>query len=993
MLLSLGARAVLLWICLACTENLSSSNVDKRSEPTSLQQETPLEEDSGDPAVIGDEETKDEGSTLEEEEFESPGTDTGEPEGGSESLPGETEEVDLTLIFESHPVDTAAFTTKTFPVNWRQAIVQHPGAEKLNFAVFTTTSADITLEEVLASGKLWLDFTEGSKADHFVLQGLDPASEHWVWVLGKTADERIFGSIPQKVRWDSFCAGTGTSEDPYEICTLQNINSIRDFPAAHYFLKKSITMADTASWNGGRGFEPIGTAEVPFSGHFDGKGHTLSGLTIERPDQDQVGLFGVATEAYFGHFGLHRVKVTGRDFTGGLSGSASGTIEAVWTSGEVQGASQVGGLVGFSSSKVSHSYSDATVTGNSAFVGGLLGTSEATTTRSFASGWVTGFSQVGGLIGISKASIYQSFATGQLLVAPVTDPGAEGIPTQFGGLAGAVQGSEVTVISSYATVDIHAPEATEVGGFIGHLNVTRPLIEDEPTGTNLKQVASFGSLTGNTILGGLIGRIEGASYIDRGSATVHIKAGGSENIGTALGLISQDTALTNIVGMQQNSLPCQNGKTLDGQNYKCTSIISGRPEAKPLELSPSFQFAQARQDEFLHRKISMNNQKAYPIEGQCKDPGSTIQISGALEATVLCEGYRFRTQLDFSENIDGFQNLDFSIGGVVQQSLKLEKFTFYCQDRMDKTPFAGGSGRIDSPFTVCSMEQFKNLGRDSSIQYYYTLMNSFDLDQEFEFQGFGREDTGCSNNLCGKLDGNGFTISNLRINALNESNLGLTSTLNDGGTLSGLGMQNYRIIGHFNLGALAGSTKGYNTAIHNSWANGAILSSYNIYVNSGETNTKGIGGLASKIDSISNSFSNSYVVSDAGMNVAGVVGFTADVNQVWSHSYVIGHSTVGNIVGAGKRISKSRSDGLVMGAHFTGGLLGKGYSIKNSINTGTLMHSGTLGGGVVGHLVNEGSHLFEKQLQLRPHIWSLSGNCRAGRIVYFPISCHLSQFF
>ena len=55
---------------------------------------------------------------------------------------------------------------------------------------------------------------------------------------------------------------------------------------------------------------PIGTAEHPFMGEFDGLGHTISNLTIN-VQQDNVGLFGCLMNAY-----LHNVKIDGANVTG-----------------------------------------------------------------------------------------------------------------------------------------------------------------------------------------------------------------------------------------------------------------------------------------------------------------------------------------------------------------------------------------------------------------------------------------------------------------------------------------------------------------------------------------------------------------------------------------------------------------------------------------------------------------------------------------------------
>ena len=69
----------------------------------------------------------------------------------------------------------------------------------------------------------------------------------------------------------------------------------------NYALGSNIDAAPTALWNGGAGFMPIGSSEAPsgrpFVTTFDGLGHTISNLTINRPLSDGAGLFGRSTNS------------------------------------------------------------------------------------------------------------------------------------------------------------------------------------------------------------------------------------------------------------------------------------------------------------------------------------------------------------------------------------------------------------------------------------------------------------------------------------------------------------------------------------------------------------------------------------------------------------------------------------------------------------------------------------------------------------------------
>ena len=68
---------------------------------------------------------------------------------------------------------------------------------------------------------------------------------------------------------------------------LQNMNQNL---AEDYELSGNIN-CDVAPFNTGEGFHPVGNFSDEFTGTFDGKGYTISGLFIDRSSADYVGLF------------------------------------------------------------------------------------------------------------------------------------------------------------------------------------------------------------------------------------------------------------------------------------------------------------------------------------------------------------------------------------------------------------------------------------------------------------------------------------------------------------------------------------------------------------------------------------------------------------------------------------------------------------------------------------------------------------------------------
>ena len=122
-------------------------------------------------------------------------------------------------------------------------------------------------------------------------------------------------------------------------------------PTASYTLVRDFDASETAGTNASgmwstAGFNPIGDSTSRFTGTFDGLGHTIIGLTINRLSEDDVGLLGFAEGATIRNVGLEGGSVTGKDNVGGLVGYlAVGTITTTYATGAVTGSDGVGGLV------------------------------------------------------------------------------------------------------------------------------------------------------------------------------------------------------------------------------------------------------------------------------------------------------------------------------------------------------------------------------------------------------------------------------------------------------------------------------------------------------------------------------------------------------------------------------------------------------------------------------------------------------------------------
>ena len=214
--------------------------------------------------------------------------------------------------------------------------------------------------------------------------------------------------------------GAGTEEDPYLIADIDDLEILSECTAYwDKYLKQTddIDASSTSGWNSGDGFSPIGDMTVnyiAFTGSYDGDGHILSGLTIDRGSSDYIGLFGYTNGATMQDLGLTSVDITGNNYVAGLIGyNVGSTISKCYTSGSVVAGNYSGGFVGFNlnASTISNSYCTASISTSGARIGGFAGWNWSTSTleKCYSTGSVSGTSNVGGLVGYNDGTVNNSF--------------------------------------------------------------------------------------------------------------------------------------------------------------------------------------------------------------------------------------------------------------------------------------------------------------------------------------------------------------------------------------------------------------------------------------------------------------------------------------------------------------------------------------------------------------------------------------------------------
>ncbi|MFA7092095.1 MAG: GLUG motif-containing protein, partial [Arcobacteraceae bacterium] len=247
----------------------------------------------------------------------------------------------------------------------------------------------------------------------------------------------------------------------YNVYQLQWMNQAL---AGKYELGGNINALGTSSWNGGEGFNPIGNNTTHFTGSFDGLGHTIDSLYINRPTTNHVGLFGhINTGATIKNIGLTNATIRAQHNVGGLVGfNYKGIITDVYVTGNVSGQAEVGGLAGANYGSITNAYATSNVSGTQS-IGGLVGLHrEGSITNAYATGNVNSTSHdgVGGLVGwIYDGTMTNVYATGNV----------SGI-TKVGGLVGWIQSTgsltyPASITNAYATGNVSG--TSKVGGLVG----------------------------------------------------------------------------------------------------------------------------------------------------------------------------------------------------------------------------------------------------------------------------------------------------------------------------------------------------------------------------------------------------------------------------------------------------------------------------------------------------------------------------------------------
>jgi filamentous hemagglutinin family protein len=604
--------------------------------------------------------------------------------------------------------------------------------------------------------------------------------------------------------------------------TLQGMAATAN-ASKNYALGADIDATATATWNTDgantpvyAGFTPIGKTSLGqyISGIYDGLGHTISNLTINRPLTDEVGLISSMRYNIVRNMGLVGGSVTGQNSVGGLAGrNYGGKISNSFASTNVTGQSNVGGLVGEStgifqtdapptSTQIIDSHASGNVVGSGSFVGGLVGKSSSRIINSYASGNVTSgsnSSSVGGLVGESRRDSYVAGISDSYAIGNVSVGG-----TSYG--TGGLVGSNTAPISgSHATGQVQG--SNDIGGLVG---VNR--------GGPISASYALGTVSGNDKVGGLVGYSAYGGYScyytcqynhsDINASYASGSVTGANNVGGLVGSSYYDATIntsyaTGVVTGSGNNIGGLVGGN-DGTviaSYHTTGSVTGTSNVGGLL---GYNGGTVNNSFYDMDNVTVNGATPFAANGIYASQFSTWQTDGLIMNPVSYFGAALSTN-------------NYGIGSV--------------QNMKDLLGFTG------SDFAAHTFTQTANFSM-------VTMPAGYNLPA-----------------WTGTFDGAGYTISNFTLTN-GVGNVGLFSRTQSGSVIRNVGLLGANVSGtaSSSVGALVGSNGG---TVSNNYTTGQVSGGANSYV----------GGLVGYNNgTIENSHSIATVSNTTGGNANGLVG-------------------------------------------------------------------------------------------------------------------------
>ena len=269
-----------------------------------------------------------------------------------------------------------------------------------------SNGADLTYDDPNGLSRQFETIFGGNSAWTYAENGLPTlknvggtqSSELPSWMLGSETTIYITTAQQLKRLADEVNAGDSKSDKTYLLANDIDLSGLNWVPIGYYI-----------DWNNSN--------NKPFSGVFDGQGHSIIGLTISG-GQNDAGLFGYTHLATIRNVVIRNPQIEGRGEVGALVGrqgySSTGIEKCAVIGGRIQGAGSVGGLVGYmEESPIQNCYSTCEVVAMDFYAGGIVGDHRvvASIRNCYATGNISG-TYSGGIVGVAQ-DVERCVALGQ----------------------------------------------------------------------------------------------------------------------------------------------------------------------------------------------------------------------------------------------------------------------------------------------------------------------------------------------------------------------------------------------------------------------------------------------------------------------------------------------------------------------------------------------------------------------------------------------------
>jgi hypothetical protein len=374
----------------------------------------------------------------------------------------------------------------------------------------------------------------------------------------------------------SFSGGSGTVENPYQVSNIKEFQQIAKYENLdkHFIQVNDIDASSSAEFNDGKGFLPIGSIGNPFTGSYNGNGHTIRDV-IFNFTVTNIGLFGYVKAGTIenvqliqsDHPNCNVEKISPNGIL--LTNTAQKAdniiiiIDDIDTAGLLVGyndqggvirnsvvvgrigieRNHVGGLVGYNAGLIDNSYANVRLS-SPGYSGGLVGGNTGTISNSGTEACISTPSTVGGLSAYNTFEIFNSYSIGSIsgisagglvaynlfgtIDASFSSTEIIGFGRRYGGLV-AINLAEIKNSYSSSTLDVESVQSNYIGGIAG-VNGERSDISHSYFVGKLESESDL-----NANIGGVTGLNEGSiesSYWDVTATGINSGTGEGNEEGT-----------------------------------------------------------------------------------------------------------------------------------------------------------------------------------------------------------------------------------------------------------------------------------------------------------------------------------------------------------------------------------------------------------------------------------------------------------------------------